>query len=642
MNNLIDTLAKGLKPLALVLVAFILLACSYFRCLDNYELELLDRRFVLRGPQKATGEAVLVEIGDDTVEKLGQWPLDRAYYAMAVKALSSCGAKAVIFDIFFSDESPRDNQLEKAIREAGNVYLPFVFELGAETGRSKIISAKGVSAKILPPLKLAAKGAGHINIVPDIDGKYRRIPLYIKYNENLYPYLSFIAVCDYLGVEQKDVKLLPGKYLLLGDKARIPLDDTSSMIINFSGRWGTSFKHYSFGDILQSYLSGLTGQKPILDLAAFKDKVCIIGLTATGTTDVHPNPWEILYPGMGVHAELFNSVLNRSFISRASREANVIILLLLGILVAVFTLKTRPATGLYFVLIILAIFSASAIMSFAYLRLWIDLFYPLVVVAILYLSLTFYKYIAERQKRQVLEKELDIAKVIQESFLPKSLPRIKGVELAAGMFTAHQVGGDLYDFVNMGQERLGIMIGDVSGKGIPASLFMAKAIGEFRFFAKTQAEPSGVLSDLNNKLVLEASSNLFVTMFYIIVDYGKGKATFSSGGHMPAILVRSSTGNSELLDTDEGMPLGLAEGSFSQGEVDVEKGDIIILYTDGVTEAMDSRRAMYGSDRLRELAKANRNMSAESLLAVIRGDVKKFESGTSQHDDITLFVAKMA
>ncbi len=642
MSNLKDNLAKGLKPLLIVSIASILLVCSYSRCLDNYELELLDRRFVLRGQQKTTGEIALVEIGDDTVEKLGQWPLARSYYAMMVKALSSAGAKAVIFDIIFADESAHDAQLEKSIKEAGNIYLPMVFYIDEEGARSRVVSARGVSASLLPALKLAAKGAGHINIVPDIDGKYRRVPLYIEYNGKLYPYLSFLTASDYLGVRQEDIKLLPGRFLLLGDKAKIPLDENSCMIINFSGRWGKPFRHYSFVDILQSYLSGVTGQKPILDLDVFKDKVCVIGLTATGGTDIHPNPWEILYPGMGVHAELFNGVLNNSFISRVSRGANISILLMLGVIIAAFTLKTRPVTGLYFLLITLAVFSASAVSLFSFYGLWIDLFYPLVVATVLYLVLTFYKYIAERQKRQLLEKELDIARAIQESFLPKGLPELEGVELAARMFTARQVGGDLYDFVDVGQGKVGIMIGDVSGKGIPASLFMAKVIGEFRLFAKTQADPSGVLASLNNKLVIESSSNLFVTVFYIILDPAKRKVSFASGGHMPAVLVKSSTGKTEFLDTKEGMPLGLAEGNFSEGRADLEKGDIIILYTDGVTEATDSHKRMYGAERLCELARNNRALSAADLLAVIREDARKFERGTDQHDDMTLFVAKMA
>lgn len=412
MKLKLTSLVKGIFKLSFLAAVLVAAAAgSYFRCFDNYELELLDARFVLRGPQKTTNEVVLIEIGDDTSQKLGQWPIDRTYHAMMVKALTKAGASAILFDVLFCEKAEHDDRLEEAIAQSGKVYLPIVFDLNRAGGKSNVVSANAVAARFLENLENKAKGIGHINIVPDGDGKYRRVPLYIQYGGKLYPYVSFLMACDYLGLPQKDVLVLPGKYLVLGDRMKIPLDDNSCLIINFSGKWATSFRRYSFVDILQSYIAGVTGQKPILDLGVFRDKVCLVGLTATGTTDLYPNPRELSYPSLGIHAEVFNSVLNRAFVRRLSREANLYILLILGAFTAAAVMMTRPVGGLVITLIVLGLFVTASVVIFNRARLWIDIFYPVSALSLFYLLFTFFRYIAECHQRRLLEKELDIARI---------------------------------------------------------------------------------------------------------------------------------------------------------------------------------------------------------------------------------------
>ena len=622
----------------LPLIALSILAVSYLRLTDNYELKLLDSRFALRAAQKTSGNVVLVEIGDDTLKNLGSWPLDRNFHAVLIKALKDAGARTIIFDMFFSEPRDHDDELEKAMRDAKNIYLPFIFDLDNKTNAPYAL-AKGYVAKNLAVFSSADKGEGHINIHPDTDGKFRRIPLLIRYKNNWYPYISFLAACDYLGIPVNSVKIVPGHSISCG-KINIPLDDSSDMIVNFSGRWEKAYKHYSYFDIVQSYLAAATGQKPILDLRIFKDKVCIIGLTAAGTVDLHPNPIESLYPGFGIHAEVFNSMINKHFIARASKEANLLILIILSVIVSVATLKSKPITGLIVLIVTAVVLMVTGAILFDMKGLWIDLFYPTVIIVLLYLSLTLYRFIAEWKKRLIMENELGIAKKIQESFLPKSLPRIAGLEIDAAMFTARQVGGDLYDFRIFDDGRVGVMIGDVSGKGVPASLFMAMVTSEFKFFAKQDIAPQDVLSGLNSELVRESSSNLFVTMFYIIFDMKKFQAKYSNGAHLPAIYLDSES-KTELLDVAEGTPLGLVDSQYGGKEITFKKGDIFILYTDGVTEAMNKRGEMYGQERLLSAIKKSRSSSPKELLTIIEKDIRGFEPKLKQHDDITLMVIKI-
>jgi adenylate cyclase len=630
--------AKALHYLILPIIALSILLISYARLADSYELETLDLRFHLRRVPATTDKIVLIEIGDDTLKNLGQWPVARNYHALLIRALSQAGARSIIFDIFFSQPREYDDELEGAIKGSGRVYLPFVFDLEMKRGAA-YASAKEYSAKNLLRFSLADRGEGHINIFPDIDGKFRRIPLLVNYGGSWYPYISFLATCDYLGISLKDVVISPGRYIALGN-LKIPLDDSSNMIINFSGKWGKAYKHYSYSDIVQSFMAPAIGQKPILDLNLFKDKVCVVGLTATGTVDLHPNPFETLYPGFGIHAELFNSLLSGRFISRASKGANLFILIMLSIVTAIATLRTKPIKGLLILMFIELLFLASAVLIFNIWGIWIDLFYPAIILGLLYMSLTLYKYISEWKKRLLLENELNIAKKIQESFLPKSLPEARDMDIEAAMFTARQVGGDLYDFRSFSDGTLGVMIGDVSGKGVPAALFMAMVTSEFKFFALQGVLPEAVLSGLNAKLAKESSSNLFVTAFYLIFDMKKGMVKFSNGGHLPVIRLNAA-GEVELLDVSEGTPLGLIDSVYGGKELQFKKGDTFILYTDGITEAMNSRRELYGEERLIRAAKASGGLPSKGIIDAILKDVRSFEPKSSQHDDITVIVIKI-
>jgi sigma-B regulation protein RsbU (phosphoserine phosphatase) len=240
-----------------------------------------------------------------------------------------------------------------------------------------------------------------------------------------------------------------------------------------------------------------------------------------------------------------------------------------------------------------------------------------------------------------MENELGIAKKIQESFLPKSAPAVGGVEVSACMFTARQVGGDLYDFTVFDENRFGIMAGDVSGKGVPAALFMAMVVGSFRTFALPDAKPEEVLERLNAKLCKDSATNLFVTVFYSIFDMKAKTFTYGNGGHLP-VLYLPKAGATQFLDVKEGAPLGLMEGIYSGGEIKFDNGDTFIFYTDGVTEAMNQKSDMYGKERLQAVAEKSRALSAEKLAAAIEKDVRRFEPKSQQHDDITIIVVKIA
>lgn len=628
-------------PFSIIITAafLLILAASYYRFFDNYELETLDVRFLLRPKIPVTDKVVLIEIGDDSIKKLGRFPFDRSYHALLIKALKEAGAKAIIFDIFFSEPHEHDAELKEVMRISGIVYIPYGFDLDGKVV-SDAPAASGYTAKNLEDFTFACKGTGHINISPDIDGKFRRIPVVVNYNNALFPHLSFLAGCDYLGIDIKKARLVPGRYISCGPDMKIPLDDRSNMIINYAGRWGETYKHYSYIDVLRSYLAGISGEERSMDLSVFKDKICVIGLTAIGTADLHPTPLETLYPGIGIHAEIFNSLINRKFITRASRESNILILMALMLLTSLLTVKIKPLRMLAILIGIIFAFGLMSVVLFDLFGIWIDLLYPAVIAILSYVSVTLYRYVVEWKKRLLLENELTIARTIQESFLPKELPHHSGIGVAVAMFTTRQVGGDLYDFIEFGPDRLGVMIGDVSGKGVPASLFMAMVSGKFEFFATPGSKPEDALLNLNRVLIQKSSTNFFVTAYYAIFDFRNRTVSYANGGHLPAAYTGPGK-KLKFLTVDSGLPLGLTEGSYTGNTMTFDRGDLFVFYTDGITEAMNEKSEMYGEERLAALIESKKELSPDDLLSAIEKDVRSFEPKAKQHDDITLMIIKI-
>jgi len=626
--------------LVLIFLGLSVLFCcgSYFRIFENSELNSLDLRFRLRPPVPVTDKIAIVEIGDDTIQKLGRFPFDRRYHALLTKVLSEYGASAVLFDIFFSESDKNDRELQQAIKKAGNVYLPYVFDIGKT--KKQILQARGYVAEDLDYFQQSSAGLGHINVIPDSDGKYRRVPLLIKYKGAMYPYLSFRLISDYLGVADQDIRFKPGQYIQLGNKVKIPLDEHSNMIVNYAGRWGEFYKHYSYVDILRSYVSLQSKEKPVVDLNAFRGKICLIGLTATGTADLHPNPFASLYPALSIHADLINSILNHRFITRVSRIGNLIILLILGGLLSWGVLTNKPLKGFLIFSGLFLSYACLAIAVFAAFGWWLDMVYPLLALLIAYLSCALFLSIQEWKKKLFMDNELQIARTIQESFLPKSLPAIPGLDVAAIMHTARRVGGDLYDFYEFDADRLGVMIGDVSGKGIPASLFMTTVSGAFKFFALPEVHPREALHRLNVKLTRESSTKLFVTMFYAIFDIKNRVMSYSNGGHQP-VMYLSKNAPVRFLDVEEGYPLGLLESEYSGNKIGFISGDIFIFFTDGVTEARNMKAHMYGNERFASIVDKNRSFSAKEILKAIEMDLRQFEPEYKQSDDITCIVLKV-
>jgi serine phosphatase RsbU (regulator of sigma subunit) len=236
--------------------------------------------------------------------------------------------------------------------------------------------------------------------------------------------------------------------------------------------------------------------------------------------------------------------------------------------------------------------------------------------------------------RQSIEQELRMAREIQQALLPKILPELPDYDVAAYYQPAREVGGDFYDFLDLEDGRLGLIVGDASGKGIPAALLMATTRGMLLAGAQISDSPSEVLERVNNTLYPEIPPNMFVTCLAALLDSRTGRLDYANAGHDPPYLRHADGVSEELRAT--GMPLGLMPNmSYEQKEITLEPGESVLLYSDGLVEAHDPRREMFGFPRMQGFVGAH--LGGATLIDFLLAELERFTGEDwEQEDDITL------
>jgi sigma-B regulation protein RsbU (phosphoserine phosphatase) len=248
---------------------------------------------------------------------------------------------------------------------------------------------------------------------------------------------------------------------------------------------------------------------------------------------------------------------------------------------------------------------------------------------------------SERLERRRMEKELAIAREIQLSFLPKASPEIPGFELAGTALPHAEVGGDYYDFIQVSQNRLGLAMADVSGKGVPAALIMAGFRMALLAEIRNEFAIRAVMRKVNGILHESTERHKFFTAFYGVLDYRNRVLIFSNAGHNPPILMRSD-GTVEYL-MEGGVALGvLPDAFYEERPIGILPGDVLLLYTDGVSEA-ESEADMseqFGRERIEESVRSRMHRSAQDIVDGLVEDVRVFSGERGQVDDLTLMAVK--
>jgi sigma-B regulation protein RsbU (phosphoserine phosphatase) len=241
-------------------------------------------------------------------------------------------------------------------------------------------------------------------------------------------------------------------------------------------------------------------------------------------------------------------------------------------------------------------------------------------------------------QRQRMESELKMARALQVNLLPARLPVIPGFDLAASWHSAREVAGDFYDVFPLSDGRWGVLLGDVCDKGVPAAMYMVLARSLIRSGAQSTSSPAKLLVQVNRALIEQSPNDMFVSIFYGVIDPAKRTLTYSLAGQTPPFLERAVDQNIEHLSKG-GPVIGiLPKVHLSDTRLTFAPGDMLVAYTDGLTEAFNSHDEQFGEQRLAEVIQENKRKSAKKMLDDIEHRLHTFIGGAKQSDDITILV----
>lgn len=394
-----------------VTVAIIVILLYQFNAFERLELLTLDYRFLFKISKELKQDIVFIDMGEDSIQAIGRWPWPRSWHATLIKALSEYSPRAIIFDVLFSEpqDAIDDAALSEAIKLSGKVYLPLLFELKVQDP-AYLYKGGGVLSAIkpLPQFTADAKGEGHINAIPDIDGVIRRVPPLITFKDTAAYQLGLKAGFDVLGV--RSMLFDEGRHLISasagsGKRIEIPLDDKNQFIINWKARWGSEFRHFSYIDVIKSYALLKKGERSPIDFNEFKDKICIVGLTASGLIDIKPVPLENAYPAVGINAMVISSVINNDFIREVPRKYNIVLIFFISILITLYLSNLRIVGGMVLAAISIICYAIFSVLLFNIFNIAVATFYPIAAIALSYSLSSLYSQILQSIERGRLFKQ---------------------------------------------------------------------------------------------------------------------------------------------------------------------------------------------------------------------------------------------
>ncbi|MEO8303625.1 MAG: CHASE2 domain-containing protein [Betaproteobacteria bacterium] len=647
--------------------------------------------------QLASMPATIVEIDQKSLVALGQWPWPRPVLAQLIRDINRHQPAAIGVDILMPEAdglslerllartgnsdpalasqikalSTHDAELARTFEGAPIVLAiagsaaptgallrapPFgVTDLGSHgTAAARVVpnvpSFSGVVTS-LDQLDRAASGHGLISVEP-AGGVIRRIPLVASVGGTLVPALAVEMLR--IAVGAPSLKLMTTGPSVLGigvGKFVAATEEDGAVRVYYSPHNADRF--ISAVDILDGKF----------DPKQLERKLVLIGVTGLGMVEDKTTPLGTMMPGVEIHAQLLENLFDQTLLRRpawASRAEALTFLLLGGLLVcAVPRWSARNA-------VLLAIGCVAALVLSGYLafrlqRLLFDAAVPGLGLALLFVTLLVLTLAeATRQKRSLerivqrereqsarIAGELDAAKRIQIATLPRAdlLRDDPRIDLAAVMIPAREVGGDLYDFFRLDDRHLFFLVGDVAGKGLSASIFMAvsKALYKSTMLRTSDADIGELMFAANAEVSRDNPEMLFVTAFAAVLDLESGDLSYCNAGHENPYLVDPVGATVVRIEDGGGPPLCAVDGFvYRGGECRIRPGEMLCLISDGVTEALSPVGALYGGARVRALLQrlATPDTNAGAVVDALRVDVDAFAAGTEPADDITVLVLR--
>ncbi len=639
--KLLDHLSvrRNLVVLGLILIFLFL---SLFRCFEfievaGYDFALKLRQALVNSDTKSL-PLVFINIDDSTLQAFGQFPLPRHIYAQMLKILSQLGAKYVVFDIMFPEESnpEEDAVFAKEMALYGKVMLPYSIYQDME-GNFRRVS-------ILPVFASLAMRTGFITSDADIDGKRRYLILRRQHKGKFYYHLAFLSALEYFGVNPAAlVNTRNGiqfrcitKFGLR--KYFVPLYKGNRLYLDFPGKWKDEYNKVSLVRLFSIYKK-YTSQKKLTAqerrvIDSIRNSVCFVGLTATGTCDLAPTPLERATPMVQIYGVVFNSVFRNRFIWRLPVFFSMLGALSFSLLYII------PVGGLFSLWVMWFIFSLVWLVFnlaiFVILGWWIDFVSPLMLGILLTMIRSGVLYIENFARRQRVEQELMLASEIQRKILPSQLPNVKGIKLDVFFAPAVFVAGDFYDVWN-DKEGVFVFLGDVSGKGVSAALYVSQIIMTERVLRSRYkgVDIAKFLEEINRALVRFKISGMFATATMIFID--SEKILVSDAGHLSIWIYRRNSETIDKIKSGEGIPLGVDRwAEYNCVKVDWQYGDVLFAFTDGFVEARLEGGEFIDERKIEKWIVDH----IDERLCSIDVLVDNFYQSDEQSDDVTVLMVK--
>ncbi len=352
----------------------------------------------------------------------------------------------------------------------------------------------------------------------------------------------------------------------------------------------------------------------------------------------------VFISGVEIAATAFANIIEDTPVRPINNWVYVVFILLWGTGLGIICRMVPVLISASWVAGLSLLYFVSAIVQFKFLHLW----YPIVIPLVLQAPLAFFgstgiKYawlFKEFLVKQRMEEDLTSAGGLQESMMPGECPEIEGYQIAAKSTQAREVGGDFYDFIEANEDKLGLVIGDVTGKSVTGALVMSASRSVFRMLSEQDLSVANIMIQANKRLKKDIRSGMFVALLFASLDIQKKILTLCSAGQTQPIHYVAETGEAVLVETEgDSFPLGiLDDADYQETNIQFQPGDKIIFYTDGIVEAMNAKEEMFGFERLMEIMQHAGDMDPESLLNEIVNSVNAFAGNVAQHDDLTIIV----
>ena len=662
---------KNYSIFLLILILLIVLKTinpTFIKSISFLSFDMYQKVFPLK---KNDSDVIIIDIDEKSLSKFGQFPWNRSIFAKIIENVDSTNPKAIGFDVFFSEKDKQSpEEIIKSYNILANDVINYLISIKGhdERFRQQLENSKSVLAVLgsnvsshgsydrkakarflskggdpnqftynypysigsLEKLEKSAKGLGSISFLDQTDGIIRSLPLIVRFNKKIYPTMGLEMVR--VGENQKNlyVELDEVGVKRISVRPHKVLTDPNGILWI---RYKESQK--------QQYISASSVFEGKFDKSRFENKFVLIGASAQGLFDLVKTPLGVTIPGVEVHANVIENILDQTYLIR---NPNIYVFeLLFSIILVCITfllsqkIKPKYSLSIFFISLIIIIMIGFSFFTFR--SQLIDISYPIFMLLVTFLTGLYFRFIEENKialenlkKEAKLLKERELAGDVQKSLFP-DISKYENFIYARNI-PARDVSGDYFDVISVGKDEYYFTLADVSGKGVKAGMYMAKASSTFRTLSNLSYPLEKVVYLVNNEIVEAKFKGMFVTAVFGKINVKTGDVTFINAGH-ESIMVVDSDKNFEFIKS-ELPPIGIIK-YFAESMVKSKTMNLndktFVVYTDGVTEGYLKNGQELGAEGVERIVKNLNDVTPKNIVDSIAAELNW--GSDKLRDDIT-------